>query len=64
MKFIIGRRYWSEDRYEIFVANRFDRTNLLRVEIGFGLPVNYKILKGFDGREYIIAKKRIYKAFP
>jgi len=63
VKFIVGRRYWSKDKYEIFVVNRFDRTNLLRVEAGFGLPANYKIRKGFDGREYIISKKRVFEAF-
>ena len=61
-KFIAGRRYWSDDKYEITVVNRFDRTNLLRVEVGFGLPANYKIRKGYDGREWIKAKGRIYWA--
>jgi hypothetical protein len=64
MKFIVGRRYWSDDKYEIYVVERFERTNLLRVEAGLGLPANYKIRKGFDGREYIIAKKRVYWSFP
>ena len=64
MKFVVGQRYWSADKYEMIVVDRFDRTNLLRVEVGFGLPANYKIRKGFDGREYIIAKKRIYESFP
>jgi len=65
MKFNVGQCYWSEDKYQMYVVNRFDRTNLLRVELGFGLQANYKIRKRcFDGREYIIAKKRVYWAFP
>ena len=62
MRFIVNRRYWSEDKYEMFVCDRFDRTGLLRVEVGFGLPVNYKIRKDYRGCEWIKAKGRIYRA--
>jgi len=62
MKFIVNRRYWSEDKYEIYVCNRFDRTNLLRVEVGFGLPANYKIRRDFRGCEYIKAKGHVFTA--
>lgn len=63
-KFIIGRKYWSDDKYEICVCNRFDRTNLLRVEVGFGRAANYKIHTDSLGIEWIRAKGRVYKAFP
>jgi|GEM_PF-4207325 len=62
MKFVAGRCYWSEDKYEMYVVNRFDGTNLLRVEVGFGLPANYKIRRDNRGREWIKAKGRIYRA--
>jgi len=62
MKFIINRRYWSEDKYEMYVCGRFDRTNLLRVEVGFSLPANYKIRRDYRGREWIKAKGRIFWA--
>ena len=62
MKFVIGRRYWSEDNYEMIVVNRFDRTGLVRVEIGFAFPSNYKIRKDFNGFEFILAKNKIYRA--
>jgi len=61
-KFIVGRRYFSEDKYEMSVCGRFDRTNLLRVEVGFGLPANYKIRVDTLGREYITAKSRVFRA--
>ena len=63
MQFIVNRRYWSDDRYEMFVVNRFDMTNLLRVEVGFGLPANYKIRRDFQGREFITSKGRTFRAF-
>jgi len=62
MRFIEGRRYWSDDKYEIFVVKRYDRTNLLRAEVGFGLPANYKIRTDALSREWIKAKDRIYRA--
>ena len=62
MKFIVGWRYWSEDKYEMTVVNRFDQTNLIQVEVGFGLPANYKIRKDFQGREWITAKGRTFRA--
>jgi hypothetical protein len=64
MKFIPNRRYWSDDKYEIYVCNRFDKTGLLRAEVGFGLPANYKIRKDALGCEWIKAKGRVYRAFP
>ena len=64
MKFIAGCRYWSDDKYEMFVVNRFDRTGIVRCELGFGLPANYKIRYDFKGCEYINAKGRVYSAFP
>jgi hypothetical protein len=64
MRFCINRRYWSEDRYEMLVVNRFDRTGLIRAEIGFALPANYKIRKDRRGCEYIVAKGRTFRAFP
>jgi hypothetical protein len=60
--FCVDRRYWSDDRYEMYVVNRFDRIGFVRVELGFGLPANYKIRKDTLGREYIIAKGRTYRA--
>jgi len=69
MKFIEGRRYWSEyfgrtthERYEIYVVRRYDSTNLLRLEAGFALPANYKIRKEHNGREWVKVKGHIYKA--
>lgn len=62
MKFIVGLRYWSDDKYEMTVVNRFDDTSLLRVEVGFGLPANYKIRKGYKGREWIKAKGHVFWA--
>ena len=63
MKFIINRSYWSEDKYEMYVCNRFNRANLLRVEIGFGLPANYKIRRDSRGMEWIKAKGHIFRAY-
>ena len=63
MKFIENRRYWSDDKYEMYVVKRFDLHGLLRVEVGFGLPANYRVRKDAHGREYIQAKGRIYKAY-
>ena len=63
-RFYVGRRYFSDDKYEIFVCGRFDRTNLLRAEVGIGLPANYKIRVDSQGCEYINAKGRVYRAFP
>ena len=63
-KFVIGRKYWSDDKYEMMVVNRFDQTGLVRCELGFGMPANYKIRKDSCGEEYIIAKRRIYRSFP
>ena len=62
MKFIVGNRYWSDDKHEIYVCDRFDRTNLLRVEVGFGLPANYKIRKDYRGEEWIRAEGHIFRA--
>ncbi len=64
MIFEINRRYWSEDRHEMYVVGRFERTGLLRVEVGFGLPANYRIRTDRMGCEYINAKGRTYRAFP
>jgi hypothetical protein len=64
MKFITDRRYWSEDKYEMYVCGRFGRTNLLRVEVGFGMPANYKIRRDYRGREWIKAKGHIFRAHP
>jgi hypothetical protein len=65
MKFIAGRRYWTEGGgYEMFVVNRFDRIGRIRAEIGFGLPANYKVRVDILGREYIVAKGRRYESFP
>jgi hypothetical protein len=61
-KFVVGRRYWSDDKYEMIVCNRFDRTNLLRVEVGLGMPANYKIHVDALNQEYITAKGRIFRA--
>ena len=61
MKFITDRRYWSEDGYEMYVCGRFDRTNLLRVEVGFGFPANYKIRIDYRGYEWIRAKGRMFR---
>ncbi len=62
VKFETGRRYWSDDRYEMYVVDRFDRTGLIRVEVGFAMPANYKIRKDYYGCEYIIAKGREFRA--
>ena len=62
MPFIANRRYWSDDYYEMYVCNRFERTNLLRVEVGFGLPANYKIRRDYRGAEWIKAKGHIFRA--
>ena len=64
MKFLIDRRYWSDDKHEMYVVGRFDRTGLIRAEVGFALPANYKIRTDSWGCEYIIAKGRTYRAFP
>jgi hypothetical protein len=62
MRFIERQRYWSEDKYEMYVVRRFDNTELLRVEIGFGLPANYRLRQDVFGREYIQAKGHIFRA--
>jgi hypothetical protein len=62
MKFTIDRRYWSDDNYKMYVCKRFDEINLIRVEIGFGLPANYKIRKDIQGFEWIKAKGHIFRA--
>jgi len=63
MKFVVNRRYWTSDgSYEMTVVGRFERSGLVRCEIGFGLPANYKIRTDYSGREYITAKGRDYFA--
>ena len=64
MKFVIDRKYFSEDRFEMYVVGRFDNTNIIRAEIGFGLPKNFKIRKDHTDCEYILANGRVYRAFP
>ena len=64
MTFIVGLRYWSDDRHEMMiVVNRFDKSNLIRVEVGSGHPANYKIRKDNQGWEYIKAKGHTFSAF-
>jgi len=62
MKFIAGHRYCSDDKHEMLVVNRFDRTKQISVEVGFRFPVDYKIYANHEGCEYIIVEKRIFRA--
>ena len=65
IKFCVERRYTSVDGYDMFVVARFDKypeASLLRVEVGFGSPANYKIRTDRSGREYIAAKGHVFKA--
>ena len=62
-KFVVGRKYFSDDGCEIYVCNRFGDCGL-RAEVGFGFPANYKIHTDAKGCEYINAKGHIFRAFP
>jgi hypothetical protein len=48
----------------MYVVGRFDRTGMLRAEVGFALPANYKIRLDFWGCEYIMVRGREFRAAP
>jgi hypothetical protein len=69
MKFKEGRRYWSDDRRELYVIGRRERTRTdgnynprIYAEIGFAKPAYYKIRLDFRGRETVTTKNHVFTA--
>jgi hypothetical protein len=69
MKFLEGRRYWSDDGRELHVISRRERTRTdgaynprVYAEVGFGKPAYCKIRLDFRGRETVTAKNHVFTA--
>jgi len=59
--FSIGSRYWSEDKYEMFVVDRNETKGKIKLEVGLGMPAWYKLRVNALGRETVTAKGHTFE---
>ena len=60
--FSVGSRYWSEDKYEMFVVDRNDMKGKIKLEVGLGMPAWYKLRVNALGRETVVARGHTFEA--
>ena len=61
-RFTEGSRYWSDDKFEMFVENRNNSKGKIKLFIGFGRPAWYKVRVNGLGREEVTVKGHRFEA--